>query len=117
LGVVRFSSFVDLAQVAFANLLSLIISILISFLLEYYDVNVLTAFSQAIIVFFIFLGYFFDVGGVRILVKNLHDIANNDNTLTRVLIYGAMTRGVGLAKNIRNQKPMKFQLCRFISNN
>ena len=53
----------------------------------------------------------------RVLVKNIHDSFRSNDNAMRVLIYGAMTSGVGLAKNIRSQRPAKFQLCGFISNN
>jgi FlaA1/EpsC-like NDP-sugar epimerase len=53
--------------------------------------------------------------GIRILVKILYDIAFRDNRALRVLIYGALSGGVGLAKNIRSQKPLRYRLCGFIS--
>ena len=50
------------------------------------------------------------------LVKTLHDVTHSENQpLTRVLIYGAMSGGIGIAKNIRTQKPTKYELCGFIS--
>ena len=55
--------------------------------------------------------------GIRIIVKSLHDVSKPSENAIRVLIYGAMTSGVGLAKNIRSQKFANFQLCGFISHN
>ena len=116
LGVVRYSSFVDLLQVAYANLVSLFISIVASYLLEYYGIEALTALSQSEI----FIAYFIAtllMWGVRIVVKTLHDVSKPSENAMRILIYGAMTSGVGLAKNIRSQKFANFQLCGFISHN
>ena len=116
LGVVRYSSFVDLLQVAYANLVSLFISIVASYLLEYYGIGALTALSQSEI----FIAYFIAtllMWGVRIVVKTLHDVSKPSENAMRILIYGAMTSGVGLAKNIRSQKFANFQLCGFISHN
>ena len=38
---------------------------------------------------------------VRILVKTIYDVSSSDSRAMRVLIYGALAGGVGLAKNIR----------------
>lgn len=116
LGVVRYSSFVDLLQVAYANTVSLVIIIAVSYLLEKYNVDELTAFSQYEIVIAFFIATLL-MWGVRIVVKTLHDISKPTENAIRILIYGAMTSGVGLAKNIRNQKFAKFQLCGFVSHN
>lgn len=116
LGVVRYSSFVDLLQVAYANLLSIFISIVASYLLDFYNIEVLTAFSQSEIVIAYFVATLL-MWGVRIVVKTLHDVSKPSENAMRILIYGAMTSGVGLAKNIRSQKFANFQLCGFISHN
>ena len=113
-GVVRYSSFVDLMKVAYANLLNMVIALCVSWLLEAYDVSDLAAFTQTVVV----VGYVMAtvvMWGIRILVKILYDIAFRDNRALRVLIYGALTGGVGLAKNIRSQKPLRYRLCGFIS--
>jgi len=52
---------------------------------------------------------------VRILVKTLFDFGYSEGKGKRVLIYGAMSGGVGLAKNIRSTKPRRFDLRGFIS--
>lgn len=116
LGVVRYSSFVDLLKVVYANALSMTIAILLSFVLEYYDISLLTGLNQTEIAVSFFLATLL-MWGVRIVVKSLHDVSRTSNNAMRLLIYGAMTGGVGLAKNIRSQKPVKFQLCGFISHN
>ena len=52
---------------------------------------------------------------IRIVVKALHDVSFSNEYSMRVLIYGAFSGGIGLAKNIRSQKPKRFSLCGFIS--
>lgn len=116
LGVVRYSSFVDLLQVAYANFVSLFIGIVASYMLECYGIGVLTALSQSEIVIAYFIATLL-MWGVRIVVKTLHDVSKPSENAMRILIYGAMTSGVGLAKNIRSQKLANFQLCGFISHN
>ena len=113
-GVVRYSSFVDLQRVAYANVLSAIIAIISSLALEHWDVKALTAFNQTEIVFTFGLATLL-MWGIRIVVKNLNDITKVEHDTMRVLIYGALTGGIGLAKNIRSQNPVKFKLCGFIS--
>ena len=52
---------------------------------------------------------------LRIFVKTLYDVAFSNTRAIRVLIYGAMAGGVGLAKNINSQRPRKFVVKGFIS--
>ena len=113
-GVVRYSSFVDLQRVAYANLLSAIIAIIISLALEYWDVNALIAYNQTEVVATFGLAMLL-MWGIRIVVKNLNDVIKAKDNAMRLLIYGALTGGIGLAKNIRSQNPAKFKLCGFIS--
>ena len=53
--------------------------------------------------------------GLRLLVKLLFDVFNSDTHAKRVLVYGALTGGIGIAKSIRSQSPAQFELCGFIS--
>ena len=115
LGVVRYSSFVDLMKVAYANLVSAAIVLIVSLVLENYGVAALCAFTQTeILITFIVATLL--MWAMRVVVKTLHDVTPAESQpLTRVLIYGAMSGGIGLAKNIRSQNPAKFKLCGFIS--
>lgn len=115
LGVVRYSSFVDLLQVAYANIVSMVFAVIVSWVFEYFEVGALCAMTQTEIVV-LFIISTLVMWAVRIVVKTLHDVTHEDSQqLTRVLIYGAMSGGIGIAKNIRTQKPAKFELCGFIS--
>ncbi len=113
-GLVRYSSFVDLLRVAYANVLSAIITIILSLAFEHWDVKVLSAFNQTEIAVTFGLAMLL-MWGIRIVVKNLNDVTKAENNAMRVLIYGALTGGIGLAKNIRSQNPVQFRLCGFIS--
>ena len=115
LGVVRYSSFVDLLQVAYANIVSMVFAVIVSWVFEYFEVGALCAMTQTEIVV-LFIISTLVMWAVRIVVKTLHDVTHEDSQqLTRVLIYGAMSGGIGIAKNMRTQKPAKFELCGFIS--
>jgi len=113
-GVVRYSSFVDLQRVAYANLLSAVIAIVTTLALEHWDVNALITDNQTEVAATFGLAMLL-MWGIRIVVKNLNDVTKAENSTIRVLIYGALTGGIGLAKNIRSQNPAKFKLCGFIS--
>ena len=115
LGVVRYSSFVDLMRIAYANLVSIILALVASLAFESFDVKALCAFSQTQIVIIFFIATLL-MWGLRVLVKTLHDVSYSEaQSLTRVMIYGAKSDGIGLAKSIRFQKPSKYELCGFIS--
>ena len=113
-GVVRYSSFVDLLRVGYASLLSIVLTVILSEVLQYYRWTACATLTQTetVVAFFIAT---MAMWGVRIMVKTLYDVAFMDKRTLRVLIYGALSGGVGLAKNIRSQRPRRFTLCGFIS--
>lgn len=115
LGVVRFSSFVDLLKVSYANVLSLVIALVASLIVEKFQLNELCGFSQTEVLITFILATLL-MWSERVVVKSLYDtIREGDHALPRVLIYGAMQGGIGVAKNIRSQNPAKYHLCGFIS--
>lgn len=113
-GIIRYSSFVDLLRVAYANGISMLIALVALFVLERYEVKALTAINHTETIV-TFVGAMLMMWGIRIVVKNLNDVTKAEHNTMRVLIYGALTGGIGLAKNIRNQNPVQFKLCGFIS--
>ena len=113
-GIVRYSSFVDLTKVAWGNLVGLVLSVVVMYLLDIWkvpEVGILSL-TETCVTFFIAT---LMMWASRILVKTLYDVTFSDKRAMRVLIYGAMSGGVGLAKMIRSQTPRKFRLCGFIS--
>ncbi|MBR1517679.1 MAG: polysaccharide biosynthesis protein [Bacteroidales bacterium] len=113
-GIVRYSSFVDLLHVAYANSVSIVLALIITFVLQQLDVEALTAFQplETIILFVIST---FVMWMVRVLVKAIYDSYLPDKAVVRALIYGALTGGVGLAQSIQLQRPRRFILDGFIS--
>ena len=113
-GVVRYSSFVDLMRVAYANAFTLVIVLALITIFENNDVDALSALTQTetVIAFVIATVVMW---ALRIVIKTLHDLSQQNSFAKRVLIYGALTGGIGLAKNIRSQRPLRFLLCGFIS--
>ena len=113
-GVLRYSSFVDLMKLTYANGLSMIIALAVCLLGRWQGIDAISAISPIKTVVTFFLATF-GMWALRILVKVLFDVANQDNRAINVLIYGAMTGGVGMAKYIRMQTPPQFKLKGFIS--
>ena len=113
-GIVRYSSFVDLMKVAYANALSLLFALFFTWIVSKAGVKELSALSyeQTVIAFVIAT---LIMSFERIIVKSLYDNATSDSRALRVLIYGAHSGGIGLAKNIRSQNPKRFILGGFLS--
>ena len=112
-GIVRYSSFVDLLRVAYGSSLSLGLALIYSLILED-RVSCIAALNQTQTVVTFFIATLLMWAG-RVVVKNLYDVMVADKKAMRVLIYGALTGGIGLAKNINSQKPKKYKLQGFIS--
>jgi len=113
-GVLRYSSFVDLMRVAYANGVSLVLALVVSWVAENENIEALAALNQTQTVITFVVSTML-MGGVRVLVKTLYDVTTSDKRAQRALIYGALSGGVGIAKNIRSQNPRRFNLCGFIS--
>ncbi|MBR6458221.1 MAG: polysaccharide biosynthesis protein [Bacteroidales bacterium] len=113
-GVVRYSSFIDLMKVAYANMLSLAIAIGAMFLFKWLDVPQLSALTLIETVAGFLVAILFQ-WGMRVAVKSVFDTANADALAMPVLIYGALTGGVGVAKGIRAQNPARYELRGFIT--
>ena len=113
-GVLRYSSFVDLLKLTYANAISMALAIGATLLFKWQNVEILSIFTIiGILVAFAIATML--MWAMRIMVKILFDITNTDTQAERVLIYGALTGGIGLAKNIRTSYPDRFDLCGFIS--
>ena len=113
-GIMRYSSFVDLQKVVYANMVSVVIAYLLQFVKDFLPEGVFTFFSGRMLLS-MFLMATLLMWGVRILVKVLYDVTYNTERAKRVLIYGVKDGGVGLAKNIRGVKPAKYVLKGFIA--
>ena len=113
-GVVRYSSFVDLMHVAMGCTVSMVPAVAYSYLMRaagYKFIAILSP-TETVVTFTIAT---LVMWAMRILVKTLYDVMESGQRGQRVLIYGALSGGVGLAKNIRNQRPRRFMLKGFIS--
>jgi FlaA1/EpsC-like NDP-sugar epimerase len=113
-GILRYSSFVDLQRVGYANVLSCAIVLTVHYWMSNYPETYFKHLSAREIVTMFALATMIQ-WAARILVKNVFDVLTSSKRSIRVLIYGAMSGGVGLAKNIRSQKPARYKVKGFIS--
>ena len=113
-GFMRYSSFSDLMRVVYGNAVSLVLVLLAQFGMDHLPGHLFVNFNTTSI-FLIFLISTLLMWALRIFVKTLYDVAFSNTRAIRVLIYGAMQGGVGLAKNIQNQRPRRFVYKGFIT--
>ena len=113
-GVVRFSGFVDLLKVVYANALTCGLAIIGYYLFKHFGVESMTA-MRPVHIFAAFVLAAMLMLVMRMVVKTVYDVTAVNTKATRVLIYGALTGGAGVAKYIRSEKPARFELCGFLT--
>ncbi len=113
-GFMRYSSFVDLMRVAYCNGVTLVLAWIAEYSMHYLPGNYFAHFNTTSI-FLIFIIVTLLMWTLRIFVKTLYDVAFSNTRAIRILIYGAMSGGVGLAKYINSQRPRKYVVKGFIT--
>ncbi|MBR5063001.1 MAG: polysaccharide biosynthesis protein [Prevotella sp.] len=113
-GVMRYSSFVDLLRVGYANAVACFIVWVL-----HYAINNFSAAQFAHLRSIEIIGTYIVATAimwtVRVLVKNVFDVEYGTNNGAWAYIYGVKEGGMSIAKYIRNQKPTQFILKGFIS--
>ena len=113
-GILRYSSFVDLQKVFYAVTVGAVLSVLTKNLLlntqlfpgvEIQYRNVILGSLISILILW----------AIRVITKTVFDVSLADYNIKNAFIYGVKEGGIGLAKQIKNDKPMKFKLMGFIS--
>ncbi len=113
-GFMRYASFVDLLRVAYGNAVSLVLVLIAQYGMDLLPGHLFAHFNTTSI-FLIYIIATLFMWGLRIFVKTLYDVAFSNSRAVRVLIYGAMSGGVGLAKNIQSQRPRRYVVKGFIT--
>ena len=115
-GVLRYSSFVDLQHIAYANILSLMVAILAHYPLYQLPAPLFEPFRiRHLIVMYAVSTTLMWAG--RVLIKELYELSSISKGVANALVYGVKEGGVGLAKSVRNEKPSNFHIRGFISHN
>ena len=113
-GFMRYSSFGDLMRVVYCNLVSLALALIVDYCMDYLPGEIFVHINTTTI-FLLFMIATLLMWILRVFVKTLYDVAFSNKRAIRVLIYGAMQGGVGLAKNVKSQRPRKFVVKGFIT--
>ena len=113
-GFMRYSSFVDLMRVVYGNVVSFGIVLVAQYGMDYLPRELFVHFNTTSICLIFILATLL-MWALRIFVKTLYDVAFSNSRAVRVLIYGAMQGGVGLAKNIQAQRPRRYVVKGFIT--
>ena len=113
-GVVRYSSFVDLKKVAYANAVTLVLAEVCLLVCRWQGVDALAAFTP-LEVFAAMAMATLLMWALRVSVKVIYDASGTQSTASRAIIYGTLSGGIGMAKYIRSQNPAKFELRGFIT--
>ena len=109
--IIRYSSFVDLLKIAYANAIGIFIIAMARYF-GHVDTWLVPVRMREL--FFTFIIATLLMTMLRVIVKMLYDSMTSGKT-KRVFIYGTHSGGVGLAKLIRSTKPSKFVLKGFVS--
>ena len=113
-GIIRYSSFVDLARVLYASLLSLVIAFPLHFMMRHYSKEWFYNLHFRHICLMYLIGTLL-MWLMRVVVKTFFEVMNTDARAQRVFIYGSMDGCIGLAKYVRSQTPRRFVIKGFIS--
>ena len=115
-GIIRYSSFVDLQRVAYAMAFACFCVIIIHYPILFWNKGNIFVPLHSRHILSIYLVSTILLWAVRVIVKTVYDISFGTEGGLRTLVYGVRDGGIGIAKNIRNQKPARFRLKGFITN-
>ena len=111
-GIFRYSSFVDLQRVGYAMLMGAVVAYLLHH--AFVDVDLFTHLRGREILVSSVLATFL-MWAIRMSVKTVYEVSYNSVRAKSTFIYGIKNGGIGIAKHIRNEKPTKFRLKGFIT--
>ena len=113
-GIIRYSSFSDLIRIGMAMACSYIVAFLI-----HYPLSATPAWLFAHLTARFLLVTFVSATALmwlaRIVIKAVYDAFFRTEAAQAAFIYGIRAGGIGLAKSIRGEKPMRYKLRGFIS--
>ena len=113
-GFMRYSSFVDLMRVVYGNAVTLVLVLVAQLFMDQLPRDYFVHFNTTSLCLILIISTLL-MWALRVFVKTLYDVAFSNTRAKRVLIYGAMQGGVGLAKNIQAQRPRRFVVKGFIT--
>ena len=115
-GIVRYSSFHDLANITSSTLAASLVSYGFSKLLRFQGITSVM-FPNFYGEFIIFVSVTLAMFLIRVTVKFMFEVSRTDKRATNIFIYGVLEGGVSLAKSVFNQDVKKYTLKGFVSPN
>jgi len=115
-GIVRYSTFHDLANISSSTFAAGVVSYGFSKMLRFQGVTAVMMpnfYGEFIIFVCVTLSMFI----VRLVVKYMFEFSRTDRRLTNLFIYGVLEGGISLAKSVFNQDVKRYNLKGFISPN
>ncbi len=113
-GIIRYSSFSDLIRIGMAMACSYIVAFLIHYPLSSASDGIFAHLTaRFLLVTFVLATALMWLA--RIVIKAVYDAFFRTEAAQAAFIYGIRAGGIGLAKSIRGEKPMRFKLRGFIS--
>ena len=113
-GIVRYSSFIDLQHIVYANFFATLTSYIacLSVARAKFCDFISISISESIGLFLVSTLF---IVVVRICVKSFYDFFRQDSFTKRVFIYGVHAGGVGLAKSMQIQNPIQYKVVGFVT--
>lgn len=112
-GIIRYSSFKELRRIGMAMLFSLVIAELVHYFILYRVVTLLPLEGRQIVA--MYLVTMMGMWASRIIIRGIYDVSFRDAGASKTLIYGIRNGGISLARSILSDKPSKYLLKGFIS--
>ena len=111
-GILRYSSFTDLQRVFYATLVGGVLTFATHYIIwNHWNLVILTGTEITVSTILATLLLWAE----RVLVKQLYDTSLPDLHACHTYIYGISSGAIATAKRIRNEKPMQYKLCGFVS--
>ena len=111
--VLRYSSFIDLLRILYANLVTCFLSVVVCILSEREGLMELAALSHSGILIAFTIATVI-MWGLRTLAKLLFDVTNENEHALRVLVYGTEASALGVAQYARSLQPVRFDVRGFV---
>ena len=113
-GILRFSSFVDLMRVGQAVACGCAASLIVMYGLDLLGASWPIFLSSRVVITSAIIAIML-LGALRVAVKVLYDVCFGMRGAVRCYVYGVRDAGIGIAKSIRSEKPARFNLCGFVT--
>lgn len=113
-GIIRYSSFNDLVRIAMAMASALFVALIIHYPLSGTPPTLFVHLTARALILIYLLSTAL-MWLARIVIKAIYDAYFRTEAAVNAFIYGIRAGGIGLAKSVRGEKPMRYRVKGFIS--